>query len=221
MPELPADTPRDEICTRRSDARRNYRKLLDAATASVSADGTQASLREIARRAGVGLGTLYRHFPTRDALLEAVLGDALERLVARADDLALTEPPRTALITWLHEFTLGAAAFRGLPTSIAASLTNPGSALHGPCSRMTESLSRLIIGARREHAIRNDVTATDLLALAGAIATIHEANPATPQRLTHLLSIVVEGLDSPDVRATSDDSPARRDGHEAALDCPR
>jgi AcrR family transcriptional regulator len=204
MADPSAEASPEEMRTRRSDARRNYRKILAAATATVSADGTEASLREIARRAGVGLGTLYRHFPTRDALLEAVLGDALDGLVARADDLALTEPPRTALITWLHEFTLGAAAFRGLPASIAASLTNPDSALYGPCSRMTDSLERLINRAQREQTIRNDVTATDLLALAGAIATIHEADPATPQRLTHLLSIVVDGLGSAQRKTRSD-----------------
>src|SRR6266699_4143127 len=87
----------------RADARRNYGRLLAAALAAFSEQGADtASLEEIARRAGVGIGTLYRHFPTRQALLEAVYRDQVEALRARADDLLENAPPADALAEWLR-----------------------------------------------------------------------------------------------------------------------
>src|SRR5216683_4369090 len=88
----------------RADAQRNYTRLLDAATAAFLEHGADdVSLEEIARRAGVGIGTLYRHFPTRQALLEAVYRDQVEALRARADELLRSVPPGAALVTWLGD----------------------------------------------------------------------------------------------------------------------
>src|SRR5216683_1164509 len=87
----------------RADARRNYERLLSAAAAAFATRGADdVSLEEIARRAGVGIGTLYRHFPTRQALLEAVYRDQVEALRARADELAEAESPGDALAEWLR-----------------------------------------------------------------------------------------------------------------------
>ena len=88
---------------KRADARRNYERLLAAASAVFTERAADdASLEEIARRAGVGIGTLYRHFPTRQALLEAVYRDQVTALCARAGELASTEPPGRALTLWLR-----------------------------------------------------------------------------------------------------------------------
>ena len=88
---------------KRADARRNYEKLIEAARAAFADSGSQASLEEIARRAGVGIGTLYRHFPTRQALLEAVYVDEVEALSRSADELA-DLPPWDALAEWLRRY---------------------------------------------------------------------------------------------------------------------
>jgi AcrR family transcriptional regulator len=88
----------------RADAERNRIRLLETAKAAFAEKGSRASLDEIARTAGVGTGTLYRHFPTRDALIAAVYRDETERLVAAADFLAMTQPPVTALRKWLLLF---------------------------------------------------------------------------------------------------------------------
>src|ERR1700681_2267802 len=87
----------------RADARRNYEKLVASARAVCTADGTSAPLEDVAERAGVGIGTLYRHFPTRQALLEAVYIDEVEALCRSAADLA-DLPPWDALIACLHRF---------------------------------------------------------------------------------------------------------------------
>src|SRR5579863_8630413 len=87
----------------RADAQRNYARLLDAASAAFLEHGADdVSLEEIARRAGVGIGTLYRHFPTRQALLEAVYRDQVETLSARAEELLESESPEDALAGWMR-----------------------------------------------------------------------------------------------------------------------
>src|SRR6266702_7031907 len=87
----------------RADARRNRQRLIEAALAAFAEHGADdASLDEIARRAGVGIGTLYRHFPTRQALLEAVYRSQVEALRGRAEELLVSAPPGEALVTWLR-----------------------------------------------------------------------------------------------------------------------
>src|SRR3984893_11193051 len=95
----------------RADARRNYEKLVASARAVFTADGTSAPLEEVAERAGVGIGTLYRHFPTRQALLEAVYVDEVEAMARAAADLAEL-PPWDALSQWLHQYVAFAPANR-------------------------------------------------------------------------------------------------------------
>ena len=97
----------------RADAQRNYAKLLSAASAAfVESGADDVSLEGIARRAGVGIGTLYRHFPTRQALLEAVYQDQAEQLAARADELLKSDSPAEAFASWLHALVATMAAVR-------------------------------------------------------------------------------------------------------------
>jgi AcrR family transcriptional regulator len=99
----------------RADARRNYERLLKAAVDAFAEHGEGASLDDIAKRAGVGSGTLYRHFPTRHALLEAAYLDRIEAIAARADALAAELPPGEALVEWLYELGAGMMQMRGWP----------------------------------------------------------------------------------------------------------
>src|SRR5437667_5283302 len=103
----------------RADAQRNYTRLLDAASAAFLEHGADdVSLEEIARRAGVGIGTLYRHFPTRQALLEAVYRDQVELLEARAEELLKTEPPGDALVAWRRALVEFGSTERSLTSGI-------------------------------------------------------------------------------------------------------
>jgi AcrR family transcriptional regulator len=105
----------------RADARRNYEKLLAAAHEEFAEEGTGATLEDVARRAEVGIGTLYRHFPTRQALQEAVYRDQIEALAAQAHDLAERLEPEDALVRWMRLMMAHAVVKRGLNRALMAS----------------------------------------------------------------------------------------------------
>ncbi len=178
---------------RRADARRNYDHILATARVVLSEQGVQASLRDVARRAGVGLGTLYRHFPTRDALLDAVLRQGFDRLAERADELAADLPPAAALGAWLRELAAGAAAYQGLSGSLVTTLNDPGSALSASCSALQAAGSRLLANAQADGGIRPDVAGVDVFALATGVAAMTERGPLAERR-DHLLDVVLDGL---------------------------
>src|SRR5439155_8286531 len=117
----------------RADARRNYQRLLAAAGDAFVQHGVDTSLNDIARRAGVGAATLYRHFPTREALLEALLMDRLNELAAQARTFRETLSPHDALVAWLRVFTVHVTTYRGLSTPVKAALEDETSALFSSC----------------------------------------------------------------------------------------
>ncbi|MFH8842042.1 TetR/AcrR family transcriptional regulator [Streptomyces sp. NPDC017868] len=180
----------------RADARRNRDRILEVAAQVVAEQGTAASLRDIARRAGIGLGTLYRHFPHRDDLLEALLRRRFTRLAERADALAAT-PPERALTEWLYEFTLGAGAYQGLPATLMATLHDPQSPLHAACLTMRQAGGRLLAAAQESGTIRPDVTPVDLFALTNALGWIADQAPTLAERQEHLFRLVMDGLRPP------------------------
>jgi AcrR family transcriptional regulator len=187
-----ADSPRGQ----RADAQRNYERILAVARAVMDEQGTQASLRDIARRAGVGLGTLYRHFPTRDALLETLLRQGFDRLATKADALAGDGAANAnqALMEWLRDFTRGSGTYRGLPASIMATLADEHSPLHVSCLAMREAATRLLKRAQDSGDIRPDIDGTDLFALINAIGWIAEQAPSLAARRERLFSLVMDGL---------------------------
>lgn len=103
----------------RSDARRNYQRILAVAEAEVAVHGAEASLEQIARTAGVGSATVRRHFPTRRALLEAVFQERIEGLCERAHRLSTSEDGRTALLEWLRALVLYAVSARGFANTLS------------------------------------------------------------------------------------------------------
>ncbi|HLT61000.1 MAG TPA: helix-turn-helix domain-containing protein [Microlunatus sp.] len=177
----------------RADARRNRDRLLAAAREVVAEQGTDASLRDVARRAGVGIGTLYRHFGTREALLEALLQDRFERLGARADELG-DRPPYEAVTTWLRELATASAATRGLPDAVLAALRDRGSALHGACDAMRSAGARLLDRAQSAGVVRSDLTPSDLLALASGLAWASGYAEEPQARLDRLFGVFETGL---------------------------
>ena len=108
----------------RADARRNRGELLDVARQVIAEEGVDASLRDIARRAGVGIGTLYRHFPTREALLAAIIDDGVRRLAVHAQQLAAARPPGEALDAWLTDVAGRIGPYRGLAASMLEAVTD-------------------------------------------------------------------------------------------------
>lgn len=180
--------------TIRADARRNYDLLLAAAREAFAAHGTDASLRDIARQAGVGIGTLYRHFPTREALLEALLASRFDALRQRAEQLSTAAAPGSALLDWLGELAAGSVTYRGLPESVMTALRDEQSQLHASCAGMRAAGGRLLRRAQEAGEVRPDVTAAQLLALAAGLAWAGEQSADPVDMVRHLLSIAADGL---------------------------
>lgn len=177
----------------RADARKNYDHLLAVARAVVIEQGVDASLRDIARRAGVGDGTLYRHFPTREALLEALLRTSFDALTADAGELETSSAPADALVSWLRAVVGLAHSHRGVVASMVAAIENPGSALHASCVTMKAAGARLLARAQDEGMARTDIDGADLFALVGALAWLGD-QPSLASRADHLFGIIASAI---------------------------
>jgi AcrR family transcriptional regulator len=185
----PAKQPRKP----RADAERNRQRLLDAAKACFAKSGAATSLEEIARAAGVGIGTLYRHFPTRDALVEQVYRDALDRLSDDAERLAKTHPPVEALRQWMLLF-VDYIATKKLMADLLATLAGGPAALHahsGP--RIRAAIGSLVARAVASGDIRFDGEPIDLLM---AVAGLGYGAPAPgwEQSARRMVDVIIAGL---------------------------
>jgi AcrR family transcriptional regulator len=186
-------TPPSEARVLRADARRNVELLIAAARAAFATEGANAPLDDIARAAGVGSGTLYRHFPTRLALLEAVYRDSVERLCAEGERLAATEPPTEALLDWLRGFVVVVSEKRGL----AAALSDEGRAqsLFSECHAMINATGAALLDrAKDAGAVRPEVPLGDLLKMAKAFANAAETSPEGSALAERLLVLSMDGL---------------------------
>ncbi|MER6513808.1 helix-turn-helix domain-containing protein [Nonomuraea sp. NPDC001636] len=160
----------------RADARRNRERVLQIAQEALAADGLTISLDEIARRAGFGVGTVHRHFPTEEALVEAVLLGRAERFVADARALATAEDAGRAFFGWFCRVAEQAAAHQALCDLLdggAGPAPRPGSALEAD---LADAVGRLLARAQRAGAVRRDLSADDVRdLLRGALAAERHA----------------------------------------------
>jgi AcrR family transcriptional regulator len=179
----------------RADARRNRDLLLSAALAAFAEHGADdVSLEEIARRAGVGIGTLYRHFPTRQALLESVYRDQVDALCALATDLLDAPSAGEALGTWLRAMISFSTTKRSLITSLLATM-DKNSELFSACSTVIRRAAEsLLVRAQQAGEIRGDVDAADLLRLSHAITVATEPAPGRLEHAERLLGLMLDGL---------------------------
>ncbi|MFE8913806.1 TetR/AcrR family transcriptional regulator [Streptomyces globisporus] len=178
----------------RADARRNYSRILAVAEAEVAQHGAAASLEQVARTAGVGSATVRRHFPTRQALLEAVFRTRIQALCERADELSRAEDSRAALLEWLHGLLAYAVGARGLADALT--FEPPTDAPGQPsCGAVIEDAATpLLRRALRDGSVRPGTTFHDLLTLAVgiALATEHHTEPSV--QAGRLFALAVEGL---------------------------
>lgn len=173
----------------RADARKNYDRLLVVAREVVTEQGADASLRDVARRADVGLGTLYRHFPTREALIEALLRTDVDGLTARAADLEMSSTPEDALLTWLRGCVALNHEYRGVSALFTAALADTESALHDSCVALHDIGTRLLDRAHAAGVARPDIDGTDLFALVAALAWVYD-QPSLAERANHLFDVM-------------------------------
>lgn len=177
----------------RADARRNREQLLEVASDAFSEHGVDASLEGIARRAGVGIGTLYRHFPSRDALLEAVFRRNLDQLADSADELLRDLPADRALDEWMRRFVNYVAGKKGLANHLKTVLSADSPLFSYAHERMNTSISGLVLAAAAAGAIREDVDPADLLrALSGVCLMADE--PGWQEQACRICSLLMDGL---------------------------
>jgi len=179
---------------RRADAQQTHDRILAVANAVFTEHGADASLNEVAQRAGVGPGTLYRHFPTRQALLEALLSERFAELRDTARDLLDAPDTAEALTAWLRAFINHLTTYRGLSASVMDTLCDPESSLFASCQDMRESGGKLLTRAKQTGLVDVRVDEADLLALANAIAWVTERSPAHAGRGDNLLTLLGHGL---------------------------
>jgi AcrR family transcriptional regulator len=189
----PADTTPTEVSPerpKRADARRNEEKLIAAAREAFAEHGAETSLEDIARRAEVGIGTLYRHFPTRPALLEAVYTDEVEAICRSAEDFAALEPWE-ALTAWLRRYAGFAATKRALFDELLPYIGKDAEVFKSCSIAIRSTGDALLRRAQEAGAVRPDVTFMEIARMVGGIAVIRFAEPAEIERI---LDVALDGL---------------------------
>ena len=175
---------------KRADARRNYDALIAAAREAFTEADRSASLEDIARRAGVGIGTLYRHFPTRAALIEAVYVEEVEALARSAEDVDGLAP-WDALIQWLHGFVGYIATKRALAAELLNYLDQDAELFQVCRTSLFAAGEPLLKRAQDAGEVRQDATIGDVIRMVGAIAKMPFAEPAEIERV---LDMALDGL---------------------------
>jgi AcrR family transcriptional regulator len=177
----------------RADAVRNRDRLLDAAVRAFAHAGPDATLDAIAKEAGVGIGTLYRHFPTREALVEAAYRNELARLCDAAPELLAAEAPDQALRTWMDRFVDYMTTKRGMADALRAVIASGGNPYAHSRDRLIEAITGLITAGRDAGAIRPDVDPADALAALSGIS-LAAGEPAQREQASRLLDLLIDGL---------------------------
>jgi len=186
------DSPTEILTARpkRADARRNYDKVIAAAREAFAERGASTSLEEIARRAEVGIGTLYRNFPNRQALLEAVYVGELEDLCQAAGALEDLEP-WDALVSWLHRFVGYMATKQALAQELLDYVDREAPLFRSCRAMMYQAGEPLLERAQAAGAVRPDTDLSEIIQMVGGIAKIQGAESA---QIEHILDIALDGL---------------------------
>lgn len=177
----------------RADAQRNYASLLKVARVAVEERGAEIVLEDIAKSAGVAIGTLYRHFPTRQDLLEAVFLDETNELRAHAEKLASAPVPFDALMSWLRLQMNFAAFGRSLGATIMAAKQVPGTRVYEANKAMHEAGDILLLRAQAAGQIRTDVRTLDVIRLIYGIAMVNE-HASDPESAKRMLDLIIAGI---------------------------
>ncbi len=177
----------------RADARRNRDRLLVAAVQAFAEDGPDVTLDAVAKRAGVGIGTLYRHFPTREALVEASYRNELARLCDAAGELLAELPPDRALRAWMDRFVDYMTAKRGMAEALRLVIASGGNPFAESRDRMVAALGELLRAGVEVGAVRSDIAPGDVLSGLSGI-TLAAGDPSQRELAGRLLDLLTDGL---------------------------
>jgi AcrR family transcriptional regulator len=177
----------------RADAQRNRDRLLAVAVRAFSHDGPDVTMEAIARDAGVGIGTLYRHFPTREALVEAAYRSELARLCDSVDGLLADLPPDRATRTWMDRFVDYMTTKRGMADALRAVIASGGNPYAHSRDRLVTALTTLLSAGSAAGTLRSDVEPADvLMALSGV--SLAAGEPAQRDVARRVLDLIMDGL---------------------------
>lgn len=178
----------------RMDARRNYDRLVAAADELFGERGTDVPLDDVVRRAGLGSGTLYRHFASRDALLAAVFWGRIEALCEEAESLLTAESPVEGIVIWLRSL-IRLTMRRGLAAALAADNKEGGSELFRYCREALDAAATpLLARVRKDGSFHPDLEVSDLITFTHAIAVAAERVPDSEEQADRLLRLLLDGL---------------------------
>lgn len=177
----------------RADARRNRECLLSAAAAAFAEQGVDASLEDIARRAGVGIGTLYRHFPTRDALVEAVYRREVDQICQTATHLRETMPPDEALAEWMRHFVVHVTRKRGLAAAVKSVVAADSELFVEANRQICAATEALVADAVAAGTIRPDTDPADLLRVMSGVCLMGDQS-GPPEQLCRVTGLLMDGL---------------------------
>ncbi|WP_440100440.1 TetR/AcrR family transcriptional regulator [Streptosporangium sp. H16] len=177
----------------RADARRNRERLLEVAVRAFSHDGPDVTLDAIAKAAGVGIGTLYRHFPTREALIEEAYRSELNRLCDVVPDLLGAMPPDEATRTWMDRFVDYMTTKRGMADALRAVIASGGNPYAQSRDRLVEAMTTLLQAGAAAGTVRSDVDPVDVLASMGGVS-LAAGEPAQRDQARRLLDLLMDGL---------------------------
>ena len=192
-PQAEAPQAEELVRARRADAQRNRDALLEAAGQAFAEHGTAASLEDVAKRAGVGIGTLYRHFPTRDALVEAAYRRGVEQLCDLAEQLIADEPGDRALESWMLNFVGYVATKRGLAATLKLASDTHADLFAYVHDRIRTAMRSLIASAAATGRIRGDVDGADLIRALGGICMVSD-QAGWQEQARRLVSLLMDGL---------------------------
>jgi AcrR family transcriptional regulator len=177
----------------RADAQRNRERLLEVAVREFTSGGAEVSLEAVAREAGVGIGTLYRHFPTRDALVEAVYRNEVARLSESAGHLLAAMTPDAALREWMEDFVAFLTAKHGMADALRAVIASGGNPYGQTRTHLLDAVRALVEAGAVNETIREDIDPLDILtALDGISLTAVDAG-----QVDRLLNLLLDGLRTP------------------------
>ncbi|MGC5396801.1 TetR/AcrR family transcriptional regulator [Streptomyces sp. DT20] len=188
----PADPSGGAARPVRADARRNREKLIAVARAAFAAADGAVALENIAREAGFGIGTLYRHFPTREALVEAVYGAELDDVTASAPVVLSEFPPEVALRAWLDRYAAFVATKRGMLDTLHAGRASGRIATPTTRERITAAIGAILAEGVRAGSLRADIDPDDVTMMLLGIFSTAASN--TPEQTGRLLDLVVDAL---------------------------
>ncbi|WP_208764448.1 TetR/AcrR family transcriptional regulator [Bradyrhizobium guangxiense] len=190
------DDHTDQIRKPRADAVRNRERVLEAAKLVFNAGGPEASLEAVAKRAGVGIGTLYRHFPTREDLFEAVYRREVEQLSELAEQLKNAKDPVDALRRWLRSNVEFVATKKGMSAALALTFQSSSELAAFSMDRLTKAIGSLLDRAVAAGQMRGDVSPEDLLRTLVGMCYMHD-QPGWQSSVLRMLDVFVDGLRVP------------------------